>query len=220
MMDIVALSGKAGSGKTSIKTELERQYKLLKYDNFAYFKYADALYEIHDIILNNMERITGIPRVKKDRVLLQLLGTDWGRKVFGQNVWVNILLKRMAEYELKMVNARVLCVLDDMRFPNEFHGMSEGLRVHLEAPEDVRRARADQFPENTLHESETALDEIASLGWFDLNLDTAGDDLNKCVNLILAQLQKNSWKEKRKDGSFQHKKIEAGGNGMSGAANQ
>lgn len=49
------------------------------------------------------------------RQLLQTLGTDWGRKVLGPDIWVNLVMKEVARRVAKSDRF----VIDDMRFPNE-----------------------------------------------------------------------------------------------------
>lgn len=201
MIDLVVLSGPQGAGKTTLLEELKRLHGKLKYDYFQSYKFADTLYELHDYILNRMQVLTGKPRVAKDGVLLQLLGTEWGRKQFGPNIWVHLLMARYHQYEGLMKNSRALVVIDDCRFENEFDALQkEGLMVRLRAPESLRKARADAWRDNTKHPSETGLDAYEVAGCFDLYLDTSGDDLEKCANLIISQLQKGSWKEKRETG--------------------
>jgi hypothetical protein len=50
---------------------------------------------------------------KDVRELLQRLGTEVGHNLLGENVWVNLLSKRIAESEDDLV------VVTDVRFPNE-----------------------------------------------------------------------------------------------------
>lgn len=75
------------------------------------------------------------------RSLLQRLGTDAGRNVLGQNVWVDAATRDLPERT----------VFTDVRFPNEADGIRErGGRV-------VRLVRPGTGPVND-HPSETALD--------------------------------------------------------------
>jgi hypothetical protein len=193
MTDVVFISGKQGSGKTTISNELVRQAKVLKYSGIKQIKFAEPLYVLHEYILNKMEGWTGKPRVPKDGPLLQLLGTEWGRETIDQDLWVKIALREISKYDESHPDSKNLVIIDDGRFPNEFDNCTESLRVRLECPEEVRKARCPAWRDNTNHLSEIALDEYAAAGKFDLYLDTSGDDLIKCVSLINAQLQKKRY---------------------------
>jgi hypothetical protein len=197
MIQIILISGKQGSGKTTIANELIRQLKVLRFDYAGTEKFAETLYEMHDYLLNRMETLTGNPRIKKDGRLLQVLGTDWGRNNFGVNVWCDILKRKMDKLTWSIGSKRLI-IIDDCRFENEFDTFPEALRVRLEAPEEIRKLRCPAWREDVNHASETGLDSYSFQGKFDLCLNTSGDDLTKCVSLIAAQLDKNNWIEKRK----------------------
>lgn len=49
------------------------------------------------------------------RRLQQTLGTEWGRKILGPDIWVNLAMKEVA----RRVAESERLVIDDMRFPNE-----------------------------------------------------------------------------------------------------
>ena len=204
MIDILILSGKQGSGKTSTARAVIEQVKLLGYEDVKVWKFAEPLYDLHDIVLDRMEELSGLPRVTKDGVLLQLLGTDWGRMVFGEDVWVNIMRRALEKLEDELYSAgqqnkKFLVMIDDCRFPNEFNAFPQALRVRLNADEGVRKSRADSWRENTLHPSEVGLDIFDIEGRFDLYLQTdlKESSPNHCATLITAQLLKRTWIEKR-----------------------
>jgi hypothetical protein len=52
------------------------------------------------------------------RVLMQTLGTDWGRDMVGEDVWVNCLLHRLKYDTLASLSAEVY-IVTDVRFDNE-----------------------------------------------------------------------------------------------------
>lgn len=197
---IVVLSGRQGSGKTTTSKALIKRAKELGFDHAINVKFADPLYVLHDYILNRMERFTELPRVEKDGVLLQLLGTEWGRAVFGPDVWVNIT-RRFIEEKLELFhNSKVLFIIDDCRFENEFEAFPNALKVRLEADESVRRIRTESWRNNSTHPSEISLDNYANSGRFDLYISTEDKyGVEHSVSLIMAQIQKDSFKEKRRD---------------------
>jgi len=205
VIDILILSGKQGSGKSTTAETVKRQAKLLGYDKVISIKFADPLYELHDTILDQMEEMSGLPRVKKDGVLLQLLGTDWGRTVFGENIWVEIVQRKIDILWQGYANSdspkvkKTLVIVDDCRFENEFNAFPYALRVRLNAAEEVRKTRTNAWRENTMHPSEVSLDIYDIEGKFDLYLQTdiAESSPEHCATLITAQLLKKTWIEKR-----------------------
>jgi hypothetical protein len=134
--------------------------------------------------------------LKKEGPLLQYLGTEFGRNGYGVNVWVDILKKKLAPY-MEPGPTKLLISIDDCRFENEFDAFPEALRVRLECPEEIRKVRADSWRDNSNHPSEVGLDAYADAGKFDMYFDTEFDSVNHCRDLILAQLQKKNWIEKR-----------------------
>jgi len=136
-----------------------------------------------------LEVLTGIPRVEKDGLLLQLLGTEWGRKKHGENVRIDAVKHKIAELASRFKEReKYLVIIDDCRFPNEFDAFPEALRVRLTASEDVRKARTVSWRENTKHPSETSLDDREDD--FDLLLLTEEPSTpEKCAAVILSALK-------------------------------
>lgn len=70
------------------------------------------------------EKETPIPQFggKSFRFMAQTLGTEWGRHLISRDLWVDLVL--LAK------NRPNLLVIDDVRFPNEFHAIkAEGGQV-------------------------------------------------------------------------------------------
>ncbi len=186
-MRIVLLSGKQGSGKSTIQKKLIEQASERGFDHGVTVNFADALYRLHDEILNTMEDDFLIPRTTdKDGVLLQLLGTEWGRTVYGEDIWINILKNRIKMHVRSSAN--VLVVIADCRFKNEFHAFPEALRVRLHAPAAIRKDRTTSWRPNQQHPSEIDLDEYDSNDEFDLYLRTDGPTTEESVNEIFMHL--------------------------------
>lgn len=114
---IIGLSGYAQSGKDTVAELLCLNYK---YQRRAF---ADPMRHALLTINPKLDSITRVSDVVDDygwevakknpevRRLLQVLGTDVGRKMFGDNVWVKMLMNEL-NYEDKIV-------ISDVRFPNE-----------------------------------------------------------------------------------------------------
>ena len=147
----IAITGKFGSGKTTIANYLAEKHGYTK------MSLADPMRRI-------TKEIFGIESKKDPRYrrIMQKLGTDWFRSE-DPEVWIKYLLKRV-ERERKPV------VVDDVRFPNEALALScRGWKlIYLMCPFEERRRRCIQrdghFDESTLtHPSETGVDEVLKL---------------------------------------------------------
>ncbi|WDS51778.1 deoxynucleoside monophosphate kinase [Streptomyces phage Triumph] len=157
---IIGLSGYARSGKNEAAEALV-QYgwrQAAFADKLREFLYAlDPLIPGHygagNLRLRRLVDATGWDYAKvtypEVRALLQRAGTEAGRKVLGENVWVDALFREFAD-------APAL-VLTDVRFPNEARAVADrgGVMIRVERP-GVGPAK-DKW--GRIHESEVALDE-------------------------------------------------------------
>lgn len=115
---LIGMTGLAGSGKDTVA-----QYLAERYD-FAVISFADPLYQavsaitgitvekLHDRTIKE-QPIKWLGR--SPRELLQSLGTEWGRKMIHENIWVSIALERIATLTEKGHHV----VVTDVRFDNE-----------------------------------------------------------------------------------------------------
>jgi hypothetical protein len=207
---IILIRGRQGSGKTTLSKELERQLTLGLYrSQIKQLVFAGSIYKIHDFAVKLMQDL-GIysKHMTKDRKLLQILGTDWGRNTIHTNVWCKACRAEADDFmESKSLEtySRVT-IISDARMENEFHTFPDAIRISLDAPEAVRKARTKSWSDNTSHISETGLDAYAEAGHFDMYFDTSKEDVIHNATLIVAQLQKNVWREKR---SFELNTLDA-----------
>jgi hypothetical protein len=115
---IIGLSGYAQSGKDTVAELLCLNYK---YHRRAFADpMRDAIYTLNPIVFNLNNRVADLvdehgwdvakanPEVRR---LLQVFGTDVGRKMFNENFWVDIALAGL--------NSEHRVVISDVRFPNE-----------------------------------------------------------------------------------------------------
>jgi hypothetical protein len=182
------LGGRQGSGKTSGANYISEVLKKEGYSVHV-IKFADPVYAIHDYIGNFLGRLLNRPAQKKNGPLLQLIGTEIGREMFGEDIWVNAALARIAQaYETHLLdrgeNARIAFVIEDLRFENElsltYKLATKGFAtktILFDAPEDVRAARAESYRPNTSHASEASLGTFEQ--HFDERIDTSGPESSK-----------------------------------------
>lgn len=160
---IIGLSGYARSGKNTVADIFGEGYRQVSFAE----PMRTALYKLNPIIRPDYEDVTlaelvdrhGWDYVKENysevRRLLQVLGTEVGREMFGENFWVNIAMTG--------IDSGDNVVFTDVRFPNEAWAIQriggQVWRVNREGVEAV----------NT-HPSEHALD-----GWgFDRVINNNG----------------------------------------------
>lgn len=173
-MVIILISGKQGSGKTTLAKHLENRYGFE--DNrptgkFHRLRFAQPLYEMHNACRAILSKYNfeAYDYDVKDGKLLQLLGTEWGRNSIHQQIWVLLL-----NNQLRALPKDSIVTVEDCRFENEFdafNSVPNVIRVRLEASRQTRMQRAENWRVDENHASETSLDHYAAMGRFDMILD-------------------------------------------------
>lgn len=151
----ILLTGKQGSGKTTLLGKLGKYIG----PTAVHEKFAGTLYACSTAVLQVLDRCGIRPTREQEKTLLQLLGTEWGRRQLGEDVWVRALIGRVQDYPV----SKTFVLIDDARFENEFWAFQKEhtYTIRCLASEDTRRSRCDGWRENTSHPSETGLDHIA-----------------------------------------------------------
>lgn len=184
-MKIVLISGKQGSGKSTLANAIQSHWIQNAYGVCEHFCFAQPLYDMHNLCLNYLKKEAGIDRGNKDGVLLQLLGTEWGRKTVDENIWVNIMKHKISVLEREHRHNPVV-VISDCRFKNELEAFPQALKVRLECDRDVRKGRAHSWRDSENHPSETDLDGAA----FDLTFNSDAQPLDLYLRFVIDRLAK------------------------------
>lgn len=168
----LAFCGKQRAGKDTAAEFLAKVY------GGTIYKFADPLYEM----MHSIYEIAGLPHGSntKDRTLLQLLGTDWGRKTIDPDIWMNIMDRRltdqsrihdtMKEHSIFQDYNEDNIFITDARFSNEIELLKKhGFKIYyIDATEENRISRGAV---NLTHASETALDNYSSYDYIIDNND-------------------------------------------------
>jgi len=123
-MMLIALCGAKQSGKTTVSETLVNEH------GFVRMRFADTLKDMLVTMGLTRAQIDGGDKEKPSKLLggktprwaMQSLGTEWGRDMVSQDLWVNALALRMAKFS----DPKQRVVIDDCRFPNEvamIHGL-------------------------------------------------------------------------------------------------
>ena len=142
---LVAFTGRARAGKDTaaqaVGVALEKNGH-----RWVTMHFADPLKEAATAVQRTLE----LP-ITKDRLLLQVLGTQWGRATHP-DFWVHIFIDRFAQVLKETPDASVLVA--DVRFPNEVAALRRlGFLIVR-----IRRPALDSVIDP--HESEHALDDV------------------------------------------------------------
>lgn len=175
---VIGLTGYAKSGKDEVARILDTAH------SFAHLKFAAPLkLMLRSLGLTLME-IEGDLKEAPNALLcghsprhaMQTLGTDWGRKIMGDQFWVNLCQENTRRYLQQGFNV----VISDVRFPNEAE-MIKRMGGHL-----VRVVRPDNVV-RLAHESESYIAELKT----DLLIVNDGSlvDLQRSVAMMLHEIE-------------------------------
>jgi len=166
---IIGLSGKMGTGKSTLATFIMSVMGLT-----AIVKIASILYELQDMIYKTLGlTLEG----EKDRPLLIAIGM-WGRSK-DENFWTDKAMQRAKELSAQGYTV----IIDDCRFPNEAKAIEDagGLLIRIEG---VQRG-PNITPEAINTPSECALDEYKFE--YVINNQTTQESVQEQFNFILEQ---------------------------------
>lgn len=131
---IIGLTGYAGSGKSTAAKHLVEKH------GFTQVKFAGPLKQMMRCLGLGDREIEGdlkevphpVLNYKTPRYAMQTLGTEWGRELIGQNLWVNVGVE--STHQALGEGSQV--VIDDCRFPNEAAAIKElgGVIIKINRP--------------------------------------------------------------------------------------
>ena len=143
---IIGLAGGKGCGKSSVARIMERKfgYEIMSFatpikDMLRAMGLRDA--ELNDPVL---KEITLDEYGKSPREIMQLLGTEFGRDMIADDIWVTAMKRR--------IEPGVKVVIDDVRFENE-------ARFIRDSGGSVLEVKRTKLNENDMHISEAGISE-------------------------------------------------------------
>ena len=202
---VLGMGGKLRSGKDTVADYLVHEYGFVK------LGMSDALNEAMQLINPIVDyqegsilryaalvEIVGYAKAKENpevRRLLQKLGTEVGRKIMGENTWVEIARRKIQNH----LDKGTPVVITGMRFPNEIrmiHSLG-GLSVYVERPSleistTQPTERVTAALDAAIHASETSLHpedfnyEIQNTGTL-VDLYAAADHMMAFIRANLAE---------------------------------
>jgi len=127
---LIGLAGFARSGKDTVATRLVGRHGYFQ-DSFA-APIRRFVSQLLNITLEQLEKIKDDPYPLLNttpRYMMQSVGTEWGRNLIDQNIWIKLAMNR-AEHYRKM---GVPVVLSDIRFENEAQAVRDagGIVIHV-----------------------------------------------------------------------------------------
>lgn len=161
----IAISGKMGSGKTTLTNEILRQLQDLNLQGQR-LSLADPVKEV-------ARNYFLMPAHEKDRALLQKIGQQF--RAIRASVWIDLMMAR-AE------NEEVVYLCDDIRFKNELEAVKQdgwiSIRLEVSESEQKRRIQAAYGDSWNLHWQNRNEISETNLDGCDTSFDRVLTDLN------------------------------------------
>lgn len=152
---LIGIIGLQGSGKSTLSEILQNKY------NFQIDSFAKPVKDIAQIIFgwdrNLLEGVTKESREWRERVdlywsevmgkqftprmALQMIGTDFGRNMIGDNVWVESLKCRSQGKNI---------VISDVRYPNEAESIKKGGGILIRIERGENPEYLDKIKQNKI----------------------------------------------------------------------
>ena len=176
---LIGFNGGMGVGKSTAIRLLE---DVLGYPP-SLVKFAGPLYDMQEYIYNRISSVyTRPPEFTKDRMLLQWLGTDWGRNTIDKNLWVNLWKADVKS----ALDKGYFVVCDDVRFDNEAELVRSfgGIVINISRKDGTEHAQGGVGIKNHASESGIALSLIDAHITNDSTLEEYKNQLADAYNLL------------------------------------
>ena len=188
---IICVSGKIGVGKDFIATNVIKSYLEKKGCRILILALADH-FKIEAVAKEGLPyKDVFFEKTKESRKILQKKGTEEGRAVFGDSIWINHLLTTMRlHHERSGID---VFIVTDCRFKNEvFHFKESGaLVIRINAPirnhnRLSKESNGDPEIYNSIknHVSETDLDDYDGFDFIYENDDNYFEEIQSKQNVI------------------------------------
>lgn len=183
-VEVYGLSGKVGVGKNFITEKVFM--KMLDPAPTMVTSFADQI-KVNGIVQHGLDRYKCF--VEKDehtRKIMQRVGTEEGRNVYGQDIWLRYTLEWMIVHASRGIKR---FIIPDVRFHNEFDFIKElgGTMIRVNAVKRNRAALEREAAKGTgtaesigSHQSETELDSGRT---FDYTIDNDIDAPNVFIQV-------------------------------------
>ena len=174
MIQVIALVGKAGSGKTTAGAHLciHHGYKRLRFADrlkSMLYTFGLSIRELEgDLKSVPCEKLCG----RTPRYMMQTLGTEWGRRMIDDDIWVKALERDLLT---SMGEGFTKFVIDDMRFLNEEAWLDNlydiiykhGDMLDTRIVRIIRDVEEVSKSDGSMHVSETEMDKIVPDLWIE-----------------------------------------------------
>jgi hypothetical protein len=178
-MKLIALTGRAGSGKTTIANMLCQRH------GFVRQSFAGPLKSMMSTLLREAgctpggvehflngegkERHCEYLQGVTPRRAMQTLGTEWGRDLIGPGLWTDVMHRKLLMY-----GPADRVVIDDVRFENEVHLVQThgGKVVGLEGRGGINTPHASETPVSCNMHLDTGLNSVENCRkWFEYHFN-------------------------------------------------
>jgi len=161
-VEIIGFSGKLGTGKNFVAEKVFT--KMLSPVPTVIMSFADQI-KVNVIVQKNVDRHKCfVDKDEHTRKMMQRVGTEEGRNVYGHDIWLRYTLEWMLVHASRGIKR---IIVPDVRFHNEFDFIKElgGTMIRVDAPKRNRAALEKEASKGTgtpeeigAHISETELD--------------------------------------------------------------